>query len=133
MKNKEIIGIDVSKDVLDCYVLSRDYYFIVENNPTGFSKLLETCCIQLDCKAAQMYLCFEDTGRYSRLLAVFLQEQSIIFSMVNALDVKQSKGLVRGKTDKKDARTLAYYALRKSSELKPTFLQEPVVGKLRQV
>lgn len=133
MKNKEIIGIDVSKDVLDCYLLSSDYYFTVENNPTGFSMLLEMCCGQLDCKAAQMYLCFEDTGRYSRLLAVFLQEQSILFSMVNALDVKQSKGLVRGKTDKKDARTLAYYARRKSQELKPTVLHEPIVGKLRQL
>jgi transposase len=133
MKNKEIIGIDVSKDVLDCYLLSRDYYFTIENNPTGFSKLLETCYDQLDCKADQMYLCFEDTGRYSRLLAVFLHEQSILFSMVNALDVKQSKGLVRGKTDKKDARTLAYYAHRKSSELKATVLHEPVVGKLRQL
>lgn len=133
MKNKEIIGIDVSKDVLDCYLLSRDYYFIIENNPTGFSRLLETCCDQLDCKVGQLYLCFEDTGRYSRLLAVFLQEQGITFSMVNALDVKQSKGLVRGKSDKKDARTLAYYAQRKSQELLPTVLHEPIVGRLRQL
>jgi len=53
--------------------------------------------------------------------------------MVNALDVKQSKGLARGKSDKKDAKTIALYAYRKRNELVPTKLHAPIVGKLRQL
>jgi len=133
MKNNQIISIDVSKSTLDIFILHLNYHFIVENSPAGFSKLLETCCTKLACNTQNLYLCFENTGRYSRPLAVFCQQSSIPFSMVNALDVKQSRGLIRGKSDKKDAKTLAMYAIRKQNELQPTVLHEPVVGKLRQL
>jgi transposase len=133
MKNSQIIGIDVSKSVLDVFILSLNYHFTTENSPVGFASILETCCTRLSCKPGALFLCFEDTGRYSRLLAVFCQQSDITFAMVNALDVKQSKGLARGKSDKKDAKTLAFYALRKINELKPTKLHAPVVGKLRQL
>jgi len=131
MKNNQIIGIDVSKSVLDVFILSLNYHFTTQNNPLGFAKLLEVCCSRLSSKPFDLYLCFENTGRYSRLLAVFCQENQIPFSMVNALDVKQSKGLARGKSDKKDAKTLALYAQRKQNELNPTKLHAPIVGKLR--
>jgi len=133
MKNNLIIGIDVSKSTLDIFILHLNYHFIVENSPAGFSTLLETCCTILACNTQNLYLCFENTGRYSRPLAVFCQQSAIPFSMVNALDVKQSRGLIRGKSDKKDAKTLAMYAIRKQNELQPTVLHEPVVGKLRQL
>jgi len=133
MKNNQIIGIDVSKSVLDIFIHSVDFHFTVDNSPIGFAQLLEVCCNQLSCKTESLYLCFENTGRYSRPLAVFCEQNTIPFSMVNALDVKQSKGLIRGKSDKKDARTLALYALRKWNEIEPTVLHAPIVGKLRQL
>jgi transposase len=133
MKNGQIIGIDVSKSVLDIIILSLNFHFTVENNPVGFARLLEICCTRLSCKAESLYFCFENTGRYSRLLAVFCEENGITFSMVNALDVKQSKGLTRGKSDKKDAKTIALYAHRKWNEIEPTKLHAPIVGKLRQL
>lgn len=133
MKSNQIIGIDVSKSTLDIFILHLNHHFTVENSPAGFSKLLEACCTELSCSTQNLYLCFESTGRYSRPLAVFCQQNAIPFSMVNALDVKQSRGLIRGKSDKKDAKTLALYALRKQNELQPTVLHEPVVGRLRQL
>lgn len=133
MKNSQIIGIDVSKSILDAYILSLNFHFTVANNPAGFASLLEICCTRLSCKTDVLHLCFENTGRYSRLLAVFCAENDILFFMVNALDVKQSKGLARGKSDKKDAKTIALYAYRKRNELTPTKLHAPVVGKLRQL
>jgi transposase len=133
MKNSQIIGIDVSKSILDIFILSLDFHFTVQNNPAGFANLLEVCCTRLSCKTKKLYFCFENTGRYSRLLAVFCEQNSLSFSMVNALDVKQSKGLVRGKSDKKDAKTLASYALRKWNEIEPTVLHAPIVSKLRQL
>lgn len=133
MKNKEIIGIDVSKATLDLYILSKNKYSTVENSPFGFSRLLELCCTQLKCQKQALFFCFENTGRYSRLLSVFLHEEGIPFAMVGALDVKQSKGLVRGKSDRKDAKTLALYASQRRDSLAPTLLQTAEVSQLRQL
>lgn len=133
MKNKELIGIDVSKKVLDVFLLSASYHFTVENNPSGFAKLLEVCCGKLNCVTTDLFFCFENTGRYSRLLALFLQESEIFFSMVPAIDIKQSKGMVRGKSDRKDAQMIAQYAHRKHDELMPTVLHSAEVSQLRQL
>ena len=67
------------------------------------------------------------------MLSVFLHEEGIPFSMVGALDVKQSKGLARGKSDRKDAKTLALYASQRKESLAPTQLQTAEVSQLRQL
>ena len=133
MKSKELIGIDVSKNVLDVFILAVSYHFTVENNPSGFARLLEISCNRLNTLPSNLFLCFENTGRYSRLLSVFLQESSISFSMVPAMDIKQSKGMVRGKSDRKDAQMIAQYAFRKRDELIPTVLHSAEVSQLRQL
>jgi transposase len=133
MKNREFIGIDVSKNVLDVYILKLAFHFVVSNNPTGYSKLLETCCLKLSCTKDELFYCFENTGRYSRLLGIFLQECEITYAMVPALDIKRSKGMTRGKTDEKDAKSIALYAWRKKDELIPTRLHSAEVGQLRQL
>ena len=107
MKSKELIGIDISKNVLDAFILGPGYHFTVENNPRGYAKLLETCCLKLSCKEDQFFFCFEHTGRYSWLLSIFLSESSIVYTKVPAMDIKQSRGLTRGKSDKKDAQMIA--------------------------
>jgi transposase len=133
MKNLSIIGIDVSKLFLDLFILSCKYHFQVENSPAGFAQLLETCCNKLNTPKEQLYFCFENTGRYSRMLAVFLEQSEITFSQVPALDIKASKGISRGKTDKADARDIALYAWRKKDELEPTKLQSAQTSELRQL
>jgi len=133
MKNSQIIGIDVSKSVLDVFIHSLNFHFIVENNPIGFAGLLEICCTRLSCKPDNLSLCFENTGRYSRSLAVFLSQANITFAMVPALDIKKSKGLTRGKSDKIDAKAIALYAWRKRDELVPTKLHSEQVAQLRQL
>jgi len=133
MKNLSIIGIDVSKLVLDVYILSKKYYFQVENSPAGFAQLLEISCKKLGVHRDQLYFCFEHTGRYSRLLSVFLEQSGITFSQIPALDIRASKGISRGKTDKADAKDIALYALRKKNELKPTKLHSAETSELRQL
>jgi transposase len=133
MKNLSIIGIDVSKLVLDVFILSCKFHFQVENSPAGFAQLLETCCSKLNTPREQLYFCFENTGRYSRMLSVFLDQSEIIFSQIPALDIKASKGISRGKTDKADARDIALYAWRKKDELEPTKLQTAQTSELRQL
>ncbi len=133
MKNKRFIGIDVSKKVLDFYILKLHFHFTVTNDPVGYAQFLEICCLRLSSNKNELFFCFENTGRYSRLLSVFLHENNIPYAMVPALDIKQSKGLSRGKTDKMDARSIALYAWRKRDELIPTKLHSAEVGQLRQL
>jgi len=58
MKNKVIIGVDVSKLVLDVFILKKQFHFSVENNPIGFSKLLEICCDKVTCTKSDLYFCY---------------------------------------------------------------------------
>jgi transposase len=104
------------------------YHFTVENNPAGYARLLETYYFKLACKKDKLFFCFEHTGRYSWLLSIFLSESSIVYARVPAMDIKQSKGMTRGKSDKKDAQMIAQYASRKRDELIPTELHSPEVG-----
>ena len=133
MKNKEIVGIDVSKKVLDIYILSEKHHFIISNDPRGFAQLTEICAVKLGDRFKNVFFCFEDTGRYSKLLCVFFQEAQFQFAALNALDVKRSMGLTRGKTDKKDARMIALYAWRKRDELNVTNLSGPIMDQLKQL
>jgi len=133
MKNKEIVGIDVSKKVLDIYILSEKHHFIISNDPIGFTHLIESCAGKLGDRFENVFFCFEDTGRYSKLLSVFLQDAGYHFAALNALDVKRSMGLTRGKSDKKDARMIAQYAWRKRDELTVSTLSGPIIDQLKQL
>lgn len=131
MKNKVFVGVDVSKNVLDIFILPLQFHFTISNNPAGFAKLLETCYTKV--KPEDIFFCFESTGRYSRLLSIFLYENNIPFYMVNALELKKSMGLTRGKSDKKDAKTIAIYAWKNRDAIKATTLQSPQAGQLKQL
>jgi len=133
MKNKEIVGIDVSKKVLDIYILSEKYHYRVSNDPTGFFHMVEICSEKLGKRFENVFFCFEDTGRYSKLLSVFLQDARYPFAVLNALDVKRSMGLTRGKSDRKDARMIARYAWRKRDELTVSNLSGPIIDQLKQL
>ena len=133
MKKKRFIGVDVSKDTLDIFIRSLSFHFIVENDPIGFSKLLETCCTKLNCNLDSLYFCFEDTGRYSRPLAVFFDESGTLFTMGQPFDMKRSLGMKRGKSDKMDAKAIANYAWQKRDTIVPTKLNSGMVAQLRQL
>jgi transposase len=122
MKKTQIIGIDVSKEKLDVVIHSSRQHFIVENDTTGFVKLLETILKSSKCKKQDLLFCFENTGKYSKMLSVFLHSQEILFVMVPALEIKKSLGMTRGKNDKVDAGRIARYAYEKRDRLVPTVL-----------
>ena len=133
MKNKRFIGIDVSKSTLDVYIHQLSFHFLVSNSILDFPKLLETCCKQLNCTISELYFCFENTGRYSRPLAVFLTESEILFTMAPAMDIKRSMGVKRGKSDRLDAKAIALYAWQKRDVIEPTRLNSGMVAQLRQL
>ncbi len=131
MKNKQIVGIDVSKNSLDVFILKSNHYFQVANNPEGFVKLLQEATMVLSQSKDLLHFCFENTGCYSRQLSVFFQNAGISFTALDALDLKRSMGLTRSKSDKKDARVIALYAWRRRDELISTKLPDPVMDQLK--
>jgi len=135
MKKKLIvIGIDVSKATLDCFIHgSAAKHFIVENGSRGFVILLETVLKSTKCRKEDLLICFENTGKYSKMLSVFLHTHEIPFVMAPALEIKKSLGITRGKNDKVDARRIALYAHQKMDQLVLTVLPGEKIDRIKSL
>jgi transposase len=137
MKSFLFIGIDISKATLDVCVLSPAdttalHYQQFTNNKSGFGQLLK--CIRQHSEGVPLEdwrVCMENTGIYSLELNCFLHEKGIWQCLENALQIKRSMGVLRGKTDKADSRTIALYAYRFSDQLKPYLLPGKTLLRLK--
>jgi len=116
MKLQHIIGADLSKRSIDlvCHLLKS--HIQIENRITGFTDLLKWLR-QQKINPCETMIVMEHTGLYSYCFERFLQEHQIAFCKVNALAIKRSIGLVRGKTDKIDAARIAAYGYEKKDKL----------------
>ena len=103
-KNKQIYGVDISKDVFDV-VDSNENHLQFANDPKGFKALLK-------CLSSEALVVMEATGYYHYRLAQFLYEKGVKVSVVNPLSVKRfiQMKLAKIKTDKSDARAICEYA-----------------------
>ncbi|WP_281979320.1 IS110 family transposase [Tenacibaculum mesophilum] len=110
-KNKQFLGIDVSKDVLDVYDYQGNWYQF-KNDASGFKELL---LITTDLTHCIM----EATGYYHVRLAYFLTEKGVLLSVENPLKVKRfiQMNLSKVKTDKSDAKQLYNYGVSQSPSI----------------
>lgn len=135
MEKKVIVGIDVSKSWLDAHVLFTGsqvgHALRISNTEAGFSKLIKWISKNTEFERCQWLFCMEHTGTYSYGLNACLQEKNIFQSMVNALAIKRSMGIIRGKNDKADARVIAQYAIRFQDSLKEFRLPAESLQKLK--
>ena len=125
MKKEFIIGIDVSKDKLDACLLafgSSDPIEekLIRNVKVDITKYLQRICKKYE--KGKLLVCLEHTGYYGLQLCVVLQQLEIDYAVVPALEIKHSQGMVRGKTDRIDAKRIATYAWRYYDKLKLTQL-----------
>lgn len=120
MKNvRQTIGIDVSKLTLDVYIHTTKVHHQFTNDSKGFNQLiswLKKQKVTLD----ETLFCFEHTGWYCLLLSYFLYENQYVYCCVNAIEIKRSMGLRRGKSDKADAWEIANYAWLRREVLVPS-------------
>ncbi|WP_458627094.1 IS110 family RNA-guided transposase [Winogradskyella sp. PC D3.3] len=102
-KDKEIYGIDISKNVFDVYCESIGHIQL-NNDEKGFKTLLKKLP-----KAALVVM--EATGYYHYRLAQFLDKNEVAVSVVNPLSVKRfiQMKLAKVKTDKSDAKAICEY------------------------
>ena len=108
------VGIDVSKDKHDCFIISSEGEvladgFTISNSKEGFEMLLQTIntCTGIDQK---IKVGLEATGHYSYNLLGFLLDNGFPTYVINPLHTnlyRKSLSLRKTKTDKVDARTIA--------------------------
>jgi transposase len=121
-KKTDFIGIDISKDYIDCALINeerpgsfRDKRF--GNHLSGF-EAMEQWLLKNSAELKRCLFCMEYTGTYGLLLFAWLSQKYIDFCVEPGLRIKRSLGMTRGKNDKVDARRIADYAHTYNARLK---------------
>lgn len=114
-----ILGVDVSKKTLDICCAERRLPTRIDNNSEGFGKLKKWCRDnEIDLK--ETFIVLEYTGGYEYRFIQFCQSQGIAYCRVPGLEIKQSLGMARGKSDKADAYRIGRYGEEKIKRLEPS-------------
>jgi len=107
------LGIDVSKEKLDFALNSgktQMLHQVVENTPKAIEAFLKDLRQVTDFCFDQTLVCLEHTGIYSNHILKILYKKKTKIWLENAVQIKRSLGLARGKSDKVDAGRIATYA-----------------------
>jgi transposase len=132
------IGIDVSKQKLDCALIrsslsGKPLHKKVANTPEGITTLLTWATKKADCEVPDFHVVLEATGPYHEVAAESLFEADCKVFVVNPArtrDFAKSLGH-KTKTDKVDANVLARYAFERHTELKLWTPPQPHYRQLR--
>lgn len=127
-KYQKYIGVDVSKNHLDIaeYQSESDtmrYLTRLENTPEAIEAWLSSGVYDFK----ETVVCMEYTGIYINFLVAGLAQHEIATWVQNALHIKRSIGIQKGKNDKMDAKRIAKYAYRCEDEC---HLYVPTTGTL---
>lgn len=123
METLYFLGIDISKRKFDAALTVDGKNFHeteIENLPKSIESFFRTLKSQLSC-FSKLIVCLEHTGIYCQPLLDYLVKNQIKVCVEPALQIKQSQGMTRGKTDKVDSQRIALYAFRNRENL--TFWQ----------
>ena len=109
------VGIDVAKDKHDCFITNSDgevlsKSFTISNNLKGFDTLFQKI-ISVSNDLSKVKVGLEATGHYSYNLLGFLLDKGLPTYVINPLHTnlyRKSLSLRQTKTDKVDARTIAF-------------------------
>lgn len=128
-KYSNFIGIDVSKNTLDIIGIDQEFgvtlkHKTIENTKQSIKKWCDSI-------PPNAIIAFEDTGIYGYLLIDSFTKLNIDYIKVNSLDVNLSKGISRGKSDKKDALMIAKYLVSNVYQLEKSNRTENEIIKLR--
>jgi transposase len=113
MEFKHYIGIDVSKKTLDfalCIEGKVVQQYQSENSKKGIAKIIKQLRTEPSFQIKTTLFCMEHTGIYNNHLINYLLSCKAPIWIENALQIKQSQGMTRGKTDQIDAKRIAEYA-----------------------
>jgi len=136
MKNYSFhVGIDISKLKLDVVLIDKrdtktKEHFVVTNNTKGL-KRMTSLLKERGINFKQTLFCFENTGVYTFPLSCFCFENKYDYWIVPAVEIKRSKGITRGKSDKSDAKDIAFYSIRNIDKLQLSSVPEKAIQQLK--
>jgi transposase len=112
--NSFFVGVDVSKQSLDCWLAWQGVHLNIVNDSVAIGKWLGTL-------PDEAMIAMESTGRYHLLLAQLAHAAGKRVFVLNARDVFfYAKALgMRGKTDRSDCETIARYLAEHHHSLRP--------------
>ena len=128
------LGIDLSKKDFQTALTVDGLNFFeqsVENQSGSIRSYFKNLKEMFGCSFSQVVVCIEHTGIYSGPLLAFLIKHDIKVCIEPALQIKQSQGMIRGKSDTIDAKRIALYALRNRDTLRFWRPQREVIQKLQ--
>ena len=134
METVYFLGIDVSKKTLDT-ALTLDgvnmFENQIENSRAAIKGFIQQLQKNFGFRLTQLVVCLEHTGIYCQPFLDFAVSKKINICLEPALQIKQSQGMTRGKTDQVDAKRIAAYAYKNRQELKFWKPQRLVLQKLK--
>jgi len=132
------VGIDVSKATLDAALIDDRYrevvhHIQVSNDEEGIGQMYRWLNTHPGFEVAQSLFCMEATGLYCYPLLQFLHLHEAPTWVENAIQIKRSLGIQRGKNDKIDAKRIAQYASKNHDQVRLWQPRREVVEQLRQL
>lgn len=128
------IGIDVSKKSLDLAVLKDGSLVLegkIENTAAALRAFLKELITGHGVHLNDLIVCMEHTGIYNAVALEVFWKKGVRICVEPALQIKQSQGMTRGKSDRVDARRIANYAYKNHQELVFWMPQRTVVQKMQ--
>jgi transposase len=127
-----ILGVDVSKLTLDICCAERNLHTKIDNCSKGFGDLKKWCKTNgIDLKETLMVM--EFTGGYEYRFIQFCESLLIPYCRIPGLEIKNSMGMTRGKSDQADAFRIGRYGERKIKELTPSKPLDKNILELKQL
>ena len=125
--NYRIIGVDVSKETLDIFILPEGKHQKLINDSRGFKQLMPHATFE------STHVIFEPTGQYHKGLEAWLKHNGITYTKMNPRQARRFAEAIgtQAKTDAVDARLLAKYG--QTLELAPTLPVDDVVLSLKEL
>ena len=132
-KYKLFVGIDISKEWIDVALMQEAISMCRNfgNCRKGYRSMLSW--LKTFAKTNEMLLCTEHTGVYGMPLWNYLAEHKISFVVENPLQIKNSMGIRRTKTDKADAEMIARYIRMHHSETRLYKVPGRIISRLKVI
>ncbi|MBS1622851.1 MAG: IS110 family transposase [Bacteroidetes bacterium] len=139
MSHRFVIGVDVSKHTLDVALIDLERKSDLEhtkvgNSDDGIKELFAWLKSKnIDFRVRNALVCMEATGLYCYALLQQLYKYEIDIWVENAIQIKRSSGLIRGKNDKVDAIRIAQYAMKNNDKIRLWEPTRQTVDKLKHL
>lgn len=135
-KYSHFIGIDVSKNTLDYAVLCGKnllFHEVRQNDPVDIVAFVAKLEILPKFTVKKALFCLEHTGFYVNHLLNVLKDFNANIVLESGLQIKNSLGVIRDKSDKIDAIRIAHYAQKNRDELELWKAKRGVVLQLKHL